>query len=60
VLHLQNKNKEYKEEKLDLRYDRPSSSRIILWGKNEYSDSVYIVLDKQERKYPLLNNGYSE
>lgn len=53
VLHLQNKNKVYGDQKIDLHYARPSASQIILWGKNEYQDSVYIVLNKKEKNYPL-------
>lgn len=53
ILHLQNKNKVYASQKLDLHYSRPSASQIILWGKNEYQDSVYIVLNKKNKTYPL-------
>jgi len=53
VLHLQNKNKVYGDQKIDLHYFRPSDSQIILWGKNEYQDSVYIVLNRKEKNYPL-------
>jgi hypothetical protein len=53
VLHLQNKNKVYKDQKLVLYYDRPSQSRIILRGRNEYNDSIYVVLDKTAKSYAL-------
>lgn len=54
VLYLQNKNKHYQQEKLVLHYTRPDSSRIILTGVNEKHDSVYVVLDKIDKKYPLI------
>jgi hypothetical protein len=53
ILYLQNKNRAHKNEKQILRYSRPSENRIILTGVNEFKDSVYIVLDKSEKKYPL-------
>jgi hypothetical protein len=54
-LVLYNKNKVYKDEKLFLNYQRPSESRIILSGVNESKDSIYIILDKQAKKYPLYD-----
>lgn len=59
VLTLYNKNKVYKEEQMTLRYDRPNKSRIILSGINEYKDSIYVVLDKKDRKYPLYEGRQS-
>lgn len=54
TLHLFNKNKVYKDEELFFEYERPTAARIILKGKNEYNDSVYVVLDKVTDKiYPL-------
>ena len=53
TLHLFNKNKVYKDEELFLHYERPSASRIVLTGQNEYKDSVYVVLDKVNKTYPL-------
>ena len=53
TLHLFNKNKEYKEEELKFTYERPTDRRIILRGKNEYNDSIYVVLDKSDKYYPL-------
>ena len=40
--------------KLTLHYQRVSNSRIILSGLNEQKDSIYVVLDKVEKKYPVL------
>lgn len=53
TLHFQSKNKVYKDEDFTLNYDRPSSDRIILWGKNQYMDSIYVVLDRKDKVYPL-------
>lgn len=52
-LTLYNKNKEYKDEKMFLHYEQPSASRIVLSGVNENRDSIYVVLDKKEKIYPL-------
>jgi hypothetical protein len=35
-------------------YTRPTDSRIILQGVNEKKDSIYVVLDRVNKKYPLL------
>ena len=56
ILHLQNKNKVYANEQLDLHYSRPSAGRIVLDGLDQYRDSVYIVLDRKEKTYPLFQN----
>ncbi|ABG57844.1 hypothetical protein [Cytophaga hutchinsonii] len=54
TLHLFNKNKVYKEEELFFTYERPTDTRIVLRGQNEFKDSVYVVLDKVTDKiYPL-------
>ncbi len=53
VLHLQNKNKAHKEEKLTLHYERPTDSRIILKGINEFKDSIYVQLDRINKVYPV-------
>lgn len=52
-LTLFNKNKVYKDERLVLSYSRPSAERIILNGINENKDSIYIVLDRKDKIYPL-------
>lgn len=56
VLYLQNKNRYHKDEKQVLHYERPSDSRFILYGTNEFNDSIYVVLDRLDKKYPL-NEG---
>jgi len=53
ILHLHNKNKLYKDEKLTLHYQRPKPDRFILSGKNENGDAIYMVLDKKQTEYPL-------
>lgn len=53
VLRLQNKNKNYADQKLVLHYERPTDTRIILSGINQYKDSIYVVLDRKEKQYAL-------
>ena len=55
-LSLQNKNKNYEEEKWVLQYNRPDSVTIVLTGVNQLKDSVHVVLNKVNRKY-LLKEG---
>jgi hypothetical protein len=54
ILYLQDKNKYHREEKLVLEYSRPDQSTLILSGKNEKQDSVYVVLEKINKKYLLI------
>ncbi|MDO9373345.1 MAG: hypothetical protein Q7T76_02950 [Ferruginibacter sp.] len=54
VLYLQNKNKYHKDEQQVLHYERPSATRIVLSGVNEFKDSIRVVLDKVDKKYPLV------
>ena len=56
ILYLQNKNRSNKDQKQVLHYERPSASRIILWGTNEFKDSIYVVLDKSKKQY-LVNQS---
>jgi hypothetical protein len=53
VLTLQNRNKNYAQEKLILHYQRPDSSRIILSGINESRDSIHVELTRINKKYLL-------
>jgi hypothetical protein len=53
LLLLQNKNSNYKNDKLVLKYSRPDSVTIILWGVNNSKDSVYVLLNKIDKKYPI-------
>ncbi|MEJ6980087.1 hypothetical protein WG906_06480 [Pedobacter sp. P351] len=54
ILYLQNKNKNHADETQVLHYSRTSATRIILSGRNEFNDSIYVVLDKLNKKYPLV------
>ena len=60
VLTLYNKNKVYKDERQILHYERPSATRILLKGINENKDSIYVVLDKKDKKYPLYEGKHSK
>lgn len=43
-----------------LSYERPSDSRIILKGLTEKKDSLYVVLDRIERDFPIqIKREYS-
>lgn len=53
TLTLENKNKHYKGEKLQLTYSRPDSATIILSGTDQRKDSVYVVLSRIDKKYPI-------
>jgi hypothetical protein len=53
ILHLQNKNRNHSDETQRLHYKIPYEGRIILEGLNEFNDSIYVVLDKLDKKYPL-------
>src|SRR5690606_23399886 len=35
------------------KYERPTSSRIILSGLNDKKDSIYVVLDRIDRELPI-------
>jgi hypothetical protein len=53
ILYLQNKNKADRKQKQELHYVQTSDSRVILYGTNEFGDSIYAVLDRAEEDYPL-------
>ena len=53
VLSLENKNAHYKGERLRFTYSRPDTNTIILNGTNENRDSLHVVLNRIEKKYPL-------
>ena len=53
-LLLQNKNPNYKEDRLILHYSRPDVSTILLSGINEDKDSIYVRLEKVVKKYMLF------
>jgi hypothetical protein len=54
ILYLQHKNRNSRNLKQVLHYSRPSAGRIILSGTNEFQDSIYVVLDRVDKQYPLL------
>ncbi len=45
--------KEYRKPDFALKYSRPSDTRIILEGVDDSKDSLYIVLDRLEKSYPV-------
>ncbi|WP_207426066.1 hypothetical protein [Pedobacter sp. SYSU D00535] len=45
--------KNEKRKRMVLKYQTDDGNRIILTGTNENNDSIYVVLDKVERKYAL-------
>jgi hypothetical protein len=51
VLNLENRNKHYPEDKFQLHYTRPDSATIILSGINSDRDSVFVRLEKINKKY---------
>lgn len=55
TLSLFNKNKLYKKEKLFFSYERPANGEIILRGRNEYKDSIDVVLNRVDKNYPLFD-----
>ncbi len=52
-LFLENKNKYDKGDKLELSYIRPDSTTIVLSGVDQHRDSIVVVLQKIDKKYPL-------
>lgn len=53
LLVLQNKNPHYKGESMILHYNRPDSSHIVLSGFDQDKHSIYVVLDRVNKKYLL-------
>ncbi|KAA2240783.1 DoxX family protein [Chitinophaga agrisoli] len=53
ILTLHNRNKHHQEEQWVLHYNRPNDSTLILSGANQQHDSVYVVLDRINKKYLL-------
>ncbi len=52
-LYLQNRGKHHAGEKLALHYARPDAATLVLSGVNEKKDSLYVVLEKRDKKYLL-------
>ncbi|MGX5690864.1 DoxX family protein [Arcticibacter tournemirensis] len=53
LLSLENRSKHYPNEKFQLHFSRPTPNRVILSGRNEKNESLYVVLDKIDKKYLL-------
>ncbi|MFD2870837.1 DoxX family protein [Mucilaginibacter ximonensis] len=53
TLSLTNKNPHYRNEHITLNYIRPDSATIILNGVDQNRDSIYVVLNKIDKKYPV-------
>ncbi len=51
--------REVKRNKMILKYSTQDGSRVILKGINESKDSIYVVLDKVNRKYVLPESTLS-
>jgi hypothetical protein len=60
VLYLQNKNINARDERMVLHYSQPSPGRVVLNGINEFKDSIYVVLDRSAKRYPLVEGRQSE
>lgn len=53
------KTREQKRNRMILKYDTTDGSRVILTGVNERKDSIYVVLDRYDRKYVLPKSTLS-
>lgn len=51
VLTLKNRNPRHAGETLTLHYHQPNDSTFVLRGLNERRDSVYVVLNRLNKKY---------
>ena len=52
-LLLQNRSKDFVNDKFTLDYQRPSEGKIILSGQNADGDSLHVELDRLDKKYLL-------
>lgn len=53
VLQLQNKNKNYPNDRITLHYASFTPEKLVLTGVNQQRDSIYAVLDRINKKYLL-------
>jgi len=53
ILYLQNKNIPDTAQKLVFHYYQSGTARVILTGLNENRDSIYVILDRSDKK-PVL------
>jgi len=51
IIYLQNKNINHRTEKWNLNYSFPSDSTMVLEGKNERNDKLYVELLRIDKKY---------
>lgn len=51
VINLENRNKNYPSDKFQLHYTRPDSATIILSGLDADQDSLYVHLEKINKRY---------
>jgi len=56
---FEEKPREVKRHRMVLKYDTTDGSRVILSGINERKDSIYVVLDRYNRKYVLPKSTLS-
>ncbi|WP_316843768.1 hypothetical protein [Pedobacter psychrodurus] len=56
---FEEKPREVKRHHMVLKYDTTDGSRVILSGINERKDSIYVVLDRYNRKYVLPKSTLS-
>jgi len=50
---------DYLRPKMKLQYSTQDGNRVILTGYNEYNETLYIVLDKVDRKYAVSESSLS-
>ncbi|MBT1703925.1 DoxX family protein [Fulvivirgaceae bacterium PWU20] len=53
ILKLVNRNGNYPKDQWTLKYDRTTDEQIVLSGTNPNNDSVYVVLERINKKYLL-------
>jgi hypothetical protein len=53
LLVLENRNPKHQTEQWRLHYTRPNDRELILTGTNAQHDSLYVVLEKVNKKYLL-------
>jgi len=53
LLILRNKNPHYKGETMILHYSRPDDAHIVLSGVDGEKNSIYVVLDRIDKRYLL-------
>ncbi len=54
TLTLLNKSRHRRAEKYEFKYEKINDSTLVLQGVNEQRDSIYIVLDRMNKRYLML------